>query len=100
MDFQNVLDRLLEDFSKENVRWALTGGFAMGALGAPRATADLDFIVHRDDMPRVDALLGRLGYRRSVLLGTFSGNFDPVSRHGQGPRDVASRIRSVLGKSE
>lgn len=64
MDFQRVLDELLERFSRENIRWALAGGFAMGALGAPRATADIDFLVHRDDMARVHAMLERLGYRR------------------------------------
>jgi hypothetical protein len=64
MDFKSVLDRLLEAFSRENVRWALTGGFAMGMLGAARATADMDFLVHRDDMPRLHARLDSLGYRR------------------------------------
>ncbi len=64
MDFPSVLDRLLESFSQEGIRWALTGGFAMGTLGAARATADLDFLVHRDDMPRVHARLECLGYRR------------------------------------
>ena len=64
MDFQSVLDRLLEAFSQDDIRWALTGGFAMGALGAARATADLDFLAHRDDMPRVHSRLESLGYRR------------------------------------
>ena len=36
----------------------------MGALGAARATADLDFLVHRDDMQRVHVMLEQLGYRR------------------------------------
>lgn len=64
MEFELVLDKLLEGFARERVRCAAIGGFAMGALGAPRATADLDFLVHRDDMPRVHALLEGLGYRR------------------------------------
>jgi hypothetical protein len=45
MDFKRVLDRLLECFSQEGVRWALTGGFAMGVLGVMRATADIESLI-------------------------------------------------------
>lgn len=64
MDYEHVLERLLEGFNRLNIRYALMGGFALGALGAPRATQDLDFLVHRDDLPRLHDLLIGLGYRR------------------------------------
>ena len=82
MDFGIVLDRLIDFFSKEKVRWGLTGGFAMGALGAARTTADIDFLVHRDDMPRVHAFLESLGYRRIHASENVSQYDNPTSAWG------------------
>ena len=64
MDFEFVLKRLLDGFDRLDIRYGLMGGFALGALGAPRATQDLDFLIHRDDMQRLHHLLTSLGYRR------------------------------------
>lgn len=64
MDFDRVLGALLDGFERDKTRYALIGGCAMGALGAPRATADLDFLLHKDDMPAVHDLLLSLGYKR------------------------------------
>ena len=64
MEFRFVLERLLEGFDRLGLRYAVIGGFAMGALGAPRATQDLDFLVHQEDTPRLHELLTGLGYRR------------------------------------
>lgn len=36
----------------------------MGVLGVPRATMDLDFLVHRDDLIKLHDLLTALGYQR------------------------------------
>jgi len=64
MDFDFVLKQLLEGFARLHIRYGVIGGFALGALGAPRATRDLDFLVHRDDMSRVHDLVSALSYRR------------------------------------
>jgi len=64
VDFELVLTRLLIEFSKHHIRYAAIGGFALGVLGAPRQTLDLDFLVHRDDLEKLDAALMDLGYRR------------------------------------
>lgn len=64
MDYEIVLARLLDGFQRLHIRYALMGGFALGALGAPRATQDLDFLVHRDDLARLHDLLTSLSYRR------------------------------------
>ncbi|MDE2142904.1 MAG: nucleotidyltransferase family protein [Elusimicrobia bacterium] len=82
MDFGAVLERLADFFSRDKVRWALTGGFAMGALGAARTTADLDFLVHREDMPRVHAFLESLGYRRIHFSENVSQYDHPASTWG------------------
>lgn len=62
MDLRRVLETLLQDFRSEGVDYALIGGFALGLWGVQRATVDLDFLVHRDSLPAVDRIMGRLGY--------------------------------------
>lgn len=64
MDFATVLDSLLARFQEERIRYAAIGGIALGALGVPRATMDLDFLVHREDIDRLHSIMGSLGYQR------------------------------------
>ncbi len=61
---ESLLGRLLREFERRKTRYALIGGFALGAHGAPRATLDLDFLVHKDDMPGVHEFLTATGYHR------------------------------------
>lgn len=60
----SLLGRLLREFERRKTRYALIGGFALGAHGAPRATRDLDFLVHTEDMPGVHDFLIAAGYHR------------------------------------
>ncbi len=62
MDFELVLDRLIAEFSRWQIRYGAIGGFALGVLGTPRQTMDLDFLVHRDDLQKLDGVLSHLGY--------------------------------------
>ena len=62
MDYKLVFEQLLKSFHEKHVRYALIGGFALGVQGVSRATTDIDFLVHRDDMPKVDIILCELGY--------------------------------------
>lgn len=63
-NLESLLGRLLREFERRRTRYALIGGFALGAHGAPRATRALDFLVHRDDMPGIHEFLTAAGYRR------------------------------------
>ena len=63
MDFKQVLFLIVEEFEKERVQYAVIGGFAMGALGIIRATADLDFLVHVEDQFKIDKIMKHYGYR-------------------------------------
>lgn len=49
-------------FQKQNIRYALMGGFAMGLWGGSRSTVDLDFLIHRDDMDNVHKIMTGMGY--------------------------------------
>jgi len=62
MNFKLVLEKLLTAFRNQNIRYALIGGFALGAWGVPRGTVDIDFLVHCGDMEKVDTIMGGLGY--------------------------------------
>lgn len=65
MDFKNVLDKLLSSFADQGIHYALIGGFALGLWGVDRTTADLDFLILRDDMEKVDRILTDIGYNRT-----------------------------------
>ena len=64
VDFSQVLKTLLTEFDRRQIRYAAIGGFAMGVLGAPRGTFDVDFLVHRDHLTSVHELMTSLGYQR------------------------------------
>ena len=82
MDFERVVKTLLDEFAQQQIRYAAIGGFALGALGVPRATADLDFLVHRDDLDRLHQALSRLGYVRRIQTENVSHYRHPEQAWG------------------
>lgn len=62
MDFVSVFKFLLDEFKKNNLRFALIGGFAMHAAGYIRATQDIDFIVPKDDADKLKKIMRGFGY--------------------------------------
>ena len=62
MDFKLVFEKLLTAFKELDIRYALISGLALGAWGVPRGTVDIDFLVHREDMTKVDVIMRGLGY--------------------------------------
>ncbi len=83
MDFKIVLGALIDDFNKENIRYALIGGFALGALGIPRATVDLDFLVEKDDLPKVDKIVASQGYECVFKSENVSQYISPLKIFGE-----------------
>jgi hypothetical protein len=63
MDFKAVTRMLLAGFKKEDVRYALIGGFALGALGVARSTVDIDFLIDRNDLPKAEKIMTENGYK-------------------------------------
>jgi hypothetical protein len=63
MDFKTVLSSLIKQFNDQNVRYGLMGGFALGLWGVARATVDLDFLIDKRDMGKVDTIMNELGYQ-------------------------------------
>lgn len=82
MDYKQVFEKLIAAFDKEAIRYALIGGFALGLWGAARATVDIDFMVHRDDMPHVDAVMEELGYECRHKSDNVTQYVSPVAIFG------------------
>jgi len=83
MDFKIVTQKLLAGFKKENIRYALMGGFALGLYGVGRFTADIDFIVHLDDLPKLDRIMADLGYELHFRTANVSQYISPLKVFGE-----------------
>jgi len=70
MDVPRVLAVVRPFFEGRNEPYALVGGLALLALGAPRATFDLDLLAHRRTQ---DDLVGFLEARGFTTLGVSQG---------------------------
>lgn len=82
MNFERVLESLLGEFDRRRIRYAIIGGFALGILGYPRMTTDLDFLLHKDDLNNVHDLLTKLGYQRVVHTENISQYRHPEDSWG------------------
>ena len=83
MDFKLVLEKLLTAFREQDVRYALIGGMALGAWGVPRGTVYIDFLVHRDDKGKVDAVMQGLGYECKYRTENVSQYVSPLEVFGE-----------------
>ncbi|MFQ5900753.1 MAG: nucleotidyl transferase AbiEii/AbiGii toxin family protein [Thermodesulfobacteriota bacterium] len=83
MDFKLVLEKLLTSFEDQNIRYALMGGFALGLWSDPRATVDIDFLVHKDDMKKVDTIMEELGYECRFKTENVTQYISPLEIFGE-----------------
>lgn len=83
MDFKLVFEKLLKFFHENNVRYALMGGFALGVHGFVRSTVDIDFLLHRDDLPKTHTFMSKLGYERRYSSENVSQYTSPDSVMGE-----------------
>lgn len=83
MDFKLVLDQLLTFFHKNNVRYALIGGFALGLHGVSRSTVDIDFLVHRDDLLKINDIMDKLEYECAYSSENVSQFISPLKVFGE-----------------
>ena len=78
MNFELVFKELLEEFSKNNVRFALIGGFALHVAGFTRATKDIDFLILTEDIAKIKDIMTRLGYELTHESLEFSNYWHPM----------------------
>jgi Nucleotidyl transferase AbiEii toxin, Type IV TA system len=69
MDLHPDFRDLLAEFARENVNYAVIGGYAVGHHARPRATKDLDLLVSPsgDNLERVARALERFGAAPNVV---------------------------------
>jgi hypothetical protein len=75
MNFRATLQQLVSSFVEAEIGYALIGGYAVGLWGVARGTVDIDFLVVRDDLPRLDQIMIKCGFtldHRSENVSQFS----------------------------
>ena len=73
----------MAEFEKNDVGYALIGGFAIGALGVPRSTIDLDFLVYAEALHKVEAIMLALGYKKVFASENASQYVSPSAEMGE-----------------
>ncbi len=63
MNLSAVLHRVAHLLREQDVDFAVIGGLALAAHGAPRATIDLDLLVGGENSERLHEILAALGYQ-------------------------------------
>ncbi len=83
MDFRAVLERVIQGFNRLDISYALIGGLALGVHGIPRGTVDIDFLVKREDMGKVDIIMKELGYECKYSTENVSQYVSPLRIFGE-----------------
>jgi hypothetical protein len=78
--FQKAAKRASQDLTRLNIKHVLIGGIAAGAYGRPRATDDIDFLVHGEGCgklvgPRLGGYVKRITAQLDFLPSTTCRNF-------------------------
>lgn len=86
MDLLTEFERIVATLNEAAIDYALCGGLAVAAHGAPRATRDIDLLVRPEDVDRILETLRPLGFRFKAAPMTFSDGMrmQPVSRVDDG----------------
>jgi hypothetical protein len=83
VDFKKTLELILKDFSQNKIRYSLIGGFALGLFGISRTTVDLDFLVHKDDVDKIDKIMKDYQYECVYSTENVSQYVSPVKIFGE-----------------
>jgi hypothetical protein len=102
MNFVSVTEQVLRLFGQESIRFALIGGYAAGLWGVSRSTVDMDFLLHRDDLEKLDRIMAAIGYElrfRSGNVSHFTSGSSPAGEmdflHAFRPHSLAMLDRAV-----
>jgi hypothetical protein len=65
-------DLIVRRFAQAKLRYAVAGGLAVGLHGYVRATQDMDFLMHEEDLAKAKVMLLRQGYRANPAVQEFA----------------------------
>ncbi len=96
-DMLREVDGIIAAFERVEIRYALAGGFAVAIYGRIRATKDVDFICHPDDVGRATDCLAEAGYKTFAEPWTFRGTAMALHRFMKpGPEPEWEHIVDLL----
>jgi len=72
MKDHTVFNLVSDIIKKENIRCVLIGGFAVNYYKVTRQTADIDFLITKDDFVKISGLLGKQGFRKDDEQEVFA----------------------------
>jgi predicted nucleotidyltransferase len=72
MKYPTVFHLISEVFSRKKVSGVLIGGFAVNYYKVTRQTADIDFLITRDDFDKISDLLEKEGYEKDYNREAFA----------------------------
>ncbi len=73
MKTERSVFHLISDFSKkEGAPCVLIGGFAINHYRVTRQTADVDFLITKEDFDKIAGLLEKAGYKKATLQENFA----------------------------
>lgn len=72
MGYPNIFHLITDIFAKKNVRAVLIGGFAVNYYKVTRQTADIDFLIIKDDFERILSLLEEDGFKKDYAQEVFA----------------------------
>jgi len=83
MNFTKIFQLLIDFFNREEIDYALIGAFALKAYGYVRATQDVDFLMRRENQPRIIEYLESLGYETIYKSSGYSNHLHPLLKLGR-----------------
>jgi len=72
MSKKSVFHLISDLTEKEGVSCILIGGFAVNYYRVTRQTADVDFLITKDDFDKIIALLEKAGYKKDLIQENFA----------------------------
>lgn len=86
-DMLHEVDTVISAFENAGIRYALAGGFAVAVYGQIRATKDVDFLCHPEDLDRADVCLADSGYKTFTEPWTFKNTAMALHRYMKPSRE-------------
>lgn len=80
MELFEEFSKLVLEFKKENIEYALCGGLAMAVYAFPRATLDIDILIAPQTLEKAKSIAKRLGFTFDAGLMRFSGGAVQIYR--------------------
>ena len=80
MELFEEFSKLVLEFKKENIEYALCGGLAMAVYAFPRATLDIDILIEPQTLEKAKSIAKRLGFTFDAGLMKFSNEAVQIYR--------------------